>query len=233
MRGRTLGNKGRFVATRRSAQDTVWQRKLESWLEELLDVVSANILSLNFSNPNDLDRSEASTVTGSHILVAEGDSTSTSDIAVLLVHVVGARASIVAEPDAVVFYGGWLLVEDLADADDLPVGLLDTAQLLEEVPKAALGDDRVGRKQAHSVELRCRVAVRWQHAANDLVLVQLNDVRGIMATPSASPTEHVCDDSVSRTIDGWMDGWMKRWQDLLEAPTFSISNYAFQVFKKS
>lgn len=61
---------------------------------------------------------------------------------------------------------------DLVEADDLTVGLLDLPQAGEEVPETALGNNRVGRKDAHTVELRSGLGVSGQMAPNDLVFLQ-------------------------------------------------------------
>lgn len=61
---------------------------------------------------------------------------------------------------------------DLVQADDLTVGLLDLPQTGEEVPETALSNDRVGRKDAHTVELGSRLGVSGQMAPNDLVFLQ-------------------------------------------------------------
>ena len=58
------------------------------------------------------------------------------------------------------------------EADDLTVGLLDLLQLHEEVPEAGLGDDIVGGKDAHAVQLGGGVGLGGQVAANDLVLLK-------------------------------------------------------------
>jgi hypothetical protein len=42
----------------------------------------------------------------------------------------------------------------LVYGDDLAVRLLDLAELAEEVPEPRLSDDLVGRKYAHTVDLR-------------------------------------------------------------------------------
>jgi hypothetical protein len=46
-----------------------------------------------------VDRPEARSVTGSHILVKGVDSISSGKLTVLLVHVVGAGARVVSDPD--------------------------------------------------------------------------------------------------------------------------------------
>jgi len=58
---------------------------------------------------------------------------------------------------------------NLVHGDDLAVRLLDLAELAEEVPEPRLGDDIVGSKDAHAVELRSRVGLGGQVAPDDLV----------------------------------------------------------------
>jgi hypothetical protein len=61
---------------------------------------------------------------------------------------------------------------DLVQADDLTVGLLDLPQAGEEVPETALSNNRVGRKNAHTVELGSGLGVSGQMTPNDLVFLQ-------------------------------------------------------------
>ena len=61
---------------------------------------------------------------------------------------------------------------DLVQGDDLAIRLLDLAELGKEVPETRLGDDLVGRKDTHAVELRRGVGVRGQKTPNDLVFLQ-------------------------------------------------------------
>lgn len=125
-----------------------------------------------------LDRPEARSVAGSHILVESIDGGDAGHLTVLLVHVVGTGARVVADPDTEVLdLLGALLVDlsqislpslymcrhgclshvvtatHLVDRDDLAVGLLDLAELAKEVPEPRLSDDLVGRKNAHTVDL--------------------------------------------------------------------------------
>lgn len=60
-----------------------------------------------------MDRAKAGTVAGSHVLVHSLDGLSTAEGTVLLVHVVGARAGVVAEPDGEVLHLHGLLLLDL------------------------------------------------------------------------------------------------------------------------
>jgi hypothetical protein len=66
--GRSLGNEKSTVGLGRSLE-TVRQGESELGSQDLLDVLATDIGILNLGNANDLDRSEASTVTSSHILV--------------------------------------------------------------------------------------------------------------------------------------------------------------------
>ena len=58
------------------------------------------------------------------------------------------------------------------DANNLAIRLLDLLQLAQEVPETGLGDDFVGREDAHAVELRRGVRRCWEVAADDLVFLE-------------------------------------------------------------
>ena len=60
----------------------------------------------------------------------------------------------------------------LVQGDDLAVRLLDLAELAEEVPEPRLGNDIVGRKNAHAVDLGGRVGLAGEVAADDLVFLE-------------------------------------------------------------
>ena len=105
-----------------------------------------------------VDRPEAGTVAGSHVLVESLDGVNTAELTELLVHVVGARARVIAEPYAKVLdleglllgdlesrvFGSWLAIpfrlplegckglqDDTNDVhtDDFTGGLLDLLEL--------------------------------------------------------------------------------------------------------
>ena len=61
----------------------------------------------------DVDRPEACTVAGSHVLVERLDSVGAGELTELLVHVVGSRAGVVSEPDTEVLDLERLLFVDL------------------------------------------------------------------------------------------------------------------------
>ena len=42
----------------------------------------------------------------------------------------------------------------------------------QEVPETRLGDDLIGRKNAHAVDLGGGLMLRWQVTADDLILVE-------------------------------------------------------------
>ena len=60
-----------------------------------------------------MDRPETRTVAGGHILVEGLDGVRTAELTELLVHVVGTRARVVAEPDAEVLHLKRLLLLNL------------------------------------------------------------------------------------------------------------------------
>ena len=96
--GRSLGDKESTVLLV-DVGKTVRQGESELGGQELLDVLTADISILDLSNTDDLNRSETSTVTSSHVLVTGLDSFSTAHSTVFLVHVVGTGTRIVTDPD--------------------------------------------------------------------------------------------------------------------------------------
>lgn len=60
-----------------------------------------------------VDRPEAGTVAGSHVLVKTLDRICTAEITELLVHIVGSRARIIAQPDTKVLHFQRLLLVNL------------------------------------------------------------------------------------------------------------------------
>ena len=119
-----------------------------------------------------LDRPEAGTVAGSHVLVEGLDGGSTRELTELLVHVVGTATRVITDPNTEVLDLQRALLVDDVKADDLAVGLLDFLELRKEVPEARLGDDLVRRKDAHAVDLGGGLMLRGQVTANDLVFVE-------------------------------------------------------------
>ena len=142
----------------------------------------------------------------SHILVEALHGSNTRELAELLVHVVRARARVVAQPDTEVLDLERALLVDLSpphkiiaqnqtisssalnsetrdthdiDPYDLTAGLLRLLSLPEEVPEAGLGDDFVGREEAHAVQLGGAVRRGGQMPPDDLVFLERHFVLGL------------------------------------------------------
>ena len=115
---------------------------------------------------------EPSAMSCGHILVQRLDSLGTAHLSVLLVHIVGAGAGVVADPDTEVLdFEGAFLVDNI-QRYDLAIGLLHLAQLHQEIPEAGLGDHSVGCEDAHSVEFGGWVRVGGQVAPDNLVFLE-------------------------------------------------------------
>lgn len=113
--------------------DTVGEGELEVGRHELLDVRAAHVGGLfdldhtedlhddymlagstkGFGTATHVNRPEAGTVTGGHVLVEALDGVGAREVTELLVHVVGAGARVVAQPDAKVLNLERLLLVDL------------------------------------------------------------------------------------------------------------------------
>ena len=96
-----------------SADDAVGQGELDTGNQDLLDVGATNISVGDLGNTDDLDGARAGTVAGSHVRVASLNSGVAGQLTVLLVHVVGAGAGIVTDPDTEVLDLKGLLLVDL------------------------------------------------------------------------------------------------------------------------
>lgn len=83
------------------------------------------------------------TVPVPHTLVALGDGACGGQVQVLSVHVVGATAGVVAQPDAKVLHPKGGFFEHLPTVNDFPWRLLHLLQLRHKVPETGLGDDMV------------------------------------------------------------------------------------------
>jgi len=150
---------------------TVREGETESRGKQLFDVGTADVLSLlDLNDPEDVDRAEASTVPGSHILIEALDSVGTRKLSEFLVHVMCTRPGVVTDPDAEVLDLQGLLFVNAIDTNDLAVCFFDLLQLSQEVPEAGFSDDLVQCKNAHTVNLGVRLRLCGQVTTNDLVL---------------------------------------------------------------
>ena len=101
---------------------------------ELLNIGSFAIGRLDGGSLDDGNTIGTNAMTGSHFLVHLLDSAVQGGVTVLFVCVMGTCARIVPHPDAEVFDGGGVLLEDLIHRQNLTIGLLHTSKLLQEVP---------------------------------------------------------------------------------------------------
>ena len=90
----------------------------------------------------------------------------------LLVHIVGTATRVVTDPDTEVLDLQRALLVDDVKTDDLAVGFLDFLELRKEVPEARLGDDFIGREDAHAVELGRGLRLCGEMATDDLVFFE-------------------------------------------------------------
>lgn len=149
------------------------EREAQVLGEELPDVGALDILGLlDFDDAENVNRPEASAVPGSHVRVESLNSISAGHLAVLLVHVVRARAGVVSKPDAEVLDLLGVLLVDSLDADNLASGLLDLSESAQEVPESGLGDRLVRSEDGHAVHVRRRVGLSGQMAPNDIVFLK-------------------------------------------------------------
>ena len=86
-------------------------------------------------NATNVDGSETSTVAGSHVLVEGVDGISTGHFPVLLVHVVGAGARVVADPDTEVLDLEWSLLVDLIPTISLHFSLISHQKTESSIPR--------------------------------------------------------------------------------------------------
>lgn len=133
--------------------NTVGKRELEVGGKELLDVGAADIISLgNLNNAEDVDRPEAGTMPGSHVLVKAFDCISTGEVTELLVHVMGSRSRVVTQPNTEVLDLQRFCLMYNVDTNDFTTGFLDLLQLPEEIPESGFCNNFIRSKDAHAID---------------------------------------------------------------------------------
>ena len=171
----------RSVKSRRSSErvqvlglsDSVWQWELQVLRQELLDVLSLDVVGLlQLNNLQDVDVSKSGSVSSSQILVHGLNGTDSGDVSVLLVHVVDTRSGLVSDPDTKGLHLGWGLLGDHIDRHNLTGSLLGLVQLLQEVPVTRLGHHSVRGEDSHSEQLWLWHVLGGETTADNLVLVQ-------------------------------------------------------------
>ena len=177
-----LGGENGLVRLGGRARNTVVELELEILLDVLLGDIALELAGRNDASVNDLNGRATSTVATSELSIHLINGTVNGHITVLLVHVVSARARVVADGDTVVLDVARVLLEDLSDTDDLTEGRLGLVELAEEVPEARLCNGLVLSEQLHAEDLGVGVLLGGLVAADDFVEVvdrHLNlDTRG-------------------------------------------------------
>ena len=94
------------------------QGEFEALRHQLLDVWTLDlIVTLQLNNPQDMDRPESGTVPGCHVLIQCLHRVGPGHLAIFFVHVMRARAGIVADPDAEILDFHGPLFVDLREGD--------------------------------------------------------------------------------------------------------------------
>jgi hypothetical protein len=94
-------------------QKSVRKWEAQVWLKQLLNIWTTNIFRLDFSNLDDVNSVETSTMLSSQILVASDNSIRASQFTIFLVHVVGSRARVISDPETKILDLRRLLFKDL------------------------------------------------------------------------------------------------------------------------
>ena len=116
--GGTLGREGLGVLLGRSTGNTVEEAEVDGRVQELLDVVAADIFGVDDGGADNLDRGFAGTMLASHFSIQLLDSVRQGGAAEFLVHVVSSGTRVVTEPDAVVFDMVGVLLKNLNGKTD-------------------------------------------------------------------------------------------------------------------
>jgi len=93
----------------------VRKRESDLWALELFDFWANDAVCTKSSHLNDLNASETSTMTSSHVSVKLIDSTNARDVSEFLVDVVGSGSAVIAAQNAKIFDLCWSLVKNLMD----------------------------------------------------------------------------------------------------------------------
>mmetsp|Transcript_25809 Transcript_25809/g.38647 ORF Transcript_25809/g.38647 Transcript_25809/m.38647 type:complete len:202 (+) Transcript_25809:220-825(+) len=148
----------------------MWQWELNIPLGKLHTVHPLQILGLEGSRPNNLNRTWPSPVPTRHLIVELRNSPSELKITVLAVHVMRPRAGGVTEPNTIVFDNACVLLDDFDTVEDFASGLFHLAELVHVVPEFGFGDYGVGCEDDHAVCFGVGVFVGSGFTADYLIL---------------------------------------------------------------
>mmetsp|Transcript_19714 Transcript_19714/g.50044 ORF Transcript_19714/g.50044 Transcript_19714/m.50044 type:complete len:210 (+) Transcript_19714:134-763(+) len=155
-----------------STDNAVGQGELDGIVVEVVHIAPLGVLGSNLPHFDDLDVSEASAMTTSHIVVELGNSTAAGGIAELLVDVGGAGAAVITENNTVVLHNVRLNLKDLIHAKDFACCLLGLHNLPEKVEEATLGPDVVRSEDTHAVDLGGGIGVGRTATADNREFLQ-------------------------------------------------------------
>ena len=131
------------------------------------------VLLVEDGSADDGDGIGGSAVVAGHFGVELADSAVEGDIAVLLVHVVVARAGLIPQHNAEGLDMGGLALEDLVDGQDLSLGALGLELAAKMVPELGLGDDFISGEEADDIDLGTSLCIGRHLAAEHEVLTDL------------------------------------------------------------
>ena len=134
-----------------TAKNAVREGKLDAVLEELKGGGALADLGGNSSSADNLNRLVARPVSASHVIIHSSNCPSQVCVTVFAVHVVGAAARVVLDPNAKVLDIAFVLLRNLIHVKNFTSRLLHLTHLVHKVPEARLGLDIVGGKEFHAV----------------------------------------------------------------------------------
>merc|ERR1712142_418063 len=124
---------------------------------ELFDIGSSACCGSNLLYTDNLNGVSTSTMTGSHVTVTLGNSSSSGQITVFPVHVVCTTPGVISQPNTKVLDFQWFpFIHQLATYN-LSLRLLDLPQLLGKIPEARLCSDFIWGEDPHAVQRRVLV----------------------------------------------------------------------------
>jgi len=123
------------------------------------------------SNSNDLDIARQRAVSPSHFSVHLRDSPTTSDVTILLVHVVSRRSAVITEPDGIVLDTPTTPLGNLLTRKYLPSRFLGLVETLHEEPETGLGQYLIPSEDPHAEDLLLWRLLRRSRTANDVVFI--------------------------------------------------------------
>ena len=159
-----------LVDTAAGTGNAAGERELNIRVVELLGVGALAVGGLDGGGLNDLDAAVTDAMARAHFLVELFNCAVEGGVTVFLVGVCCASSGIVTDPNAKVFDGGGVALEDFVDCQDLAVSLFDTTELSQEIPELGLGLDIIPSPELHAVNLGVGISFGGQMTSHNLEL---------------------------------------------------------------